>query len=98
MISKKTNSARPDEDNPEWTREDVAKARPAFEVLAAHVGENAEQELLRRSKGRPPNDDHKISQTLRIDPDVLEAFRQQGRGWQTRINDVLRQNMPKHEK
>ncbi len=58
--------------NPEWTREDVAKARPAAE-------------------------DRKVNQTLRIDPDVLEAYRQWGRGWQTHINEVLRKNMPKHQ-
>ena len=28
--------------------------------------------------------------TLRLDPDILEHFKQQGRGWQTRINAVLR--------
>jgi uncharacterized protein (DUF4415 family) len=29
--------------------------------------------------------------TLRIDQDVLDAFRQEGAGWQDRINDALRQ-------
>ena len=28
--------------------------------------------------------------TLRLDPDILEHFKRQGRGWQTRINAVLR--------
>lgn len=28
--------------------------------------------------------------TLRLDPDILAHFRAQGRGWQTRINAVLR--------
>lgn len=28
--------------------------------------------------------------TLRLDPDILDHFRQQGRGWQSRINAVLR--------
>ena len=49
---------------------------------------------LRRGRGRPPKEDRKVNQTLRIDVDVLEAYRQQGRGWQTRINEVLRLNMP----
>jgi uncharacterized protein (DUF4415 family) len=26
---------------------------------------------------------------------VLEAYRHEGRGWQTRLNAVLRQHMPK---
>jgi uncharacterized protein (DUF4415 family) len=29
--------------------------------------------------------------TLRLDPDVLDFFRKQGRGYQTTINSVLRQ-------
>jgi uncharacterized protein (DUF4415 family) len=28
--------------------------------------------------------------SLRVDPEVLEWFRAQGTGWQTRMNDVLR--------
>lgn len=32
--------------------------------------------------------------TIRLDSDVLAAFRATGPGWQTRINDVLRRNMP----
>jgi len=35
----------------------------------------------------------KASTTLRIDADVLAWFKSQGKGYQTRINDVLRQAM-----
>ena len=28
--------------------------------------------------------------SLRLDPEVIAYFRRGGRGWQTRINDVLR--------
>jgi len=31
--------------------------------------------------------------TLRLDPDVLEFFRKQGKGYQTNINKVLRKFM-----
>ena len=34
--------------------------------------------------------------TLRIDSDVLEWFRQQGRGYQTKINTLLRAYMEAH--
>jgi uncharacterized protein (DUF4415 family) len=53
---------------------------------------------LRRGKGRPPKEQRKVNQTIRIDPDVLEAYKQEGKGWQTHINEVLRQHMPKPEK
>jgi len=87
---------RPDRDNPQWTVEDMAKARPATAVLPPLIGEEAVQQLLRRGRGRPPKDARKVNQTLRVDPDVLEAYRQEGKGWQTHINRVLRENMPKH--
>lgn len=32
----------------------------------------------------------KESVTLRLDPEILEHFRQSGEGWQTRINDALK--------
>ncbi|MGH7045286.1 MAG: BrnA antitoxin family protein [Stellaceae bacterium] len=74
-----------------------AKARPAAEVLTEFVGEKATQALMPRSRGRPQKPDKKVNQTLRLDPDVLEAYRQEGRGWQTRINEVLRQHKPRRE-
>ena len=35
--------------------------------------------------------------TLRLDSDVLEWFKQQGRGYQTRINVLLRAYMEEHQ-
>jgi uncharacterized protein (DUF4415 family) len=90
------NGSRPDDENPEWTAEDFARARPAVEALPQYIGEEATQELLRRGRGRPPKEARKVNQTLRIDPDVLAAYRQEGKGWQTRINQVLREHMPRH--
>ena len=44
--------------------------------------------LIRR--GRPLSSDPKHPVSLRLDPDVLAHFRRGGRGWQSRINAVLR--------
>ncbi len=41
-------------------------------------------------RGRPKAKVTKISTTLRLDPDVLAAFRASGPGWQSRINAALR--------
>jgi uncharacterized protein (DUF4415 family) len=101
MKNKKPDPELIDDENPEWMAEDMKCARPAPEVLAELFGEKATQELLRRSRrGRPAKDEQerKVNQTLRIDPDVLEAYKQEGKGWQTRINQVLRDNMSKHQK
>jgi uncharacterized protein (DUF4415 family) len=87
-------AARPDDDNPEWTKADFAAARPAAEVLPEFIGDKATQALMRRRRGRPQKPVKKINQTLRLDADVVDAYRQEGKGWQTRINEVLRQHKP----
>lgn len=46
-------------------------------------------ETYRRQRGRPAGSD-KESTTIRIDRDVLAAFRAGGPGWQTRMNEALR--------
>lgn len=48
---------------------------------------------LRVKRGRPPMkpQERKEQVALRIDRDILEWFRAQGAGWQTRMNDALRQ-------
>jgi uncharacterized protein (DUF4415 family) len=39
----------------------------------------------------------KVQVTLRIDSDVLEWFKSQGRGYQTQINQLLRVYMEAHQ-
>ena len=38
----------------------------------------------------------KISTTVRFDQDVLEAFRATGKGWQTRMNEALKEWLKEH--
>jgi len=85
-------ASRPDDENPEWTQDDIRAARPALDVIAEVFGAEA-AETVKRGRGRPQKPDRKINQTLRLDADVLEAYRRVGRGWQVRINDVLRRHM-----
>jgi uncharacterized protein (DUF4415 family) len=85
-------ASRPDEENPEATREQMLNARPALEVITEVFGPEA-AEMLRRGRGRPAKPDRKVNQTLRLDPDVLEHFKQQGPGWQARMNAALRSAM-----
>ncbi len=40
----------------------------------------------------------KVQLTIRIDRDVLEWYRKQGRGYQTRIGRLLRAYMEAHQK
>ena len=68
----------------ELTKADIARMRPATEVVPNIV------EAWRRSRGRPPQaTTTKFQITLRLSPEVLAYFRKQGRGWQTRLDEVL---------
>jgi uncharacterized DUF497 family protein/uncharacterized protein (DUF4415 family) len=82
MARRKTQGVIEDE-NPEWTKEDFARARPASEVVPDIVAAY----LRRRGKQRAPT---KRLISLRLDPDVIEHFRTRGKGWQARINATLR--------
>lgn len=44
----------------------------------------------RRARGGRPRGSNKEQVALRIDKDVLDRFRADGPGWQTRINAALR--------
>lgn len=78
-----------DPDNPELTDEELARMRPAREVFPPEFFE-AIDEMRRRLRGRPKLETPKKLVTLRLDQDVVEKFRATGKGWQSRINDVLK--------
>jgi len=86
----KPNPEACDDENPQLTAEEMRRARPAREVFGAA--------RLNRLLGRPRKEHKKVSTTLRIDPDVLDAFKEAGKGWQSRINDTLREHMPRRGK
>lgn len=73
------------DDAPEWNDE-------TFQRAEIRVGDRvirpASGTLTKR--GRPKSEDPKKQVTLRLDPIVVERFRETGPGWQSRINDVLR--------
>ncbi|EAA2501983.1 BrnA antitoxin family protein [Salmonella enterica subsp. enterica serovar Durham] len=55
-----------------------------------------------RRKGRPVTDCPKVSVNIRYSPEVVDAFRATGSGWQTRMNaaliDWLKQHKPEDAK
>ena len=77
-----------DEDNPEWTEEDFARAKPAYEVFT-----EAEWKAFPRTSRGPQHAPVKRQVTLRLSPDVLDRFRATGKGWQTRIDKALREHL-----
>jgi uncharacterized protein (DUF4415 family) len=44
---------------------------------------------IKRGRGRPSSDVKRPTLNMRVDADVLDAFKATGPGWQTRINAVL---------
>lgn len=99
MMSKKKKLPDPemiDDENPEWTEEDFRRARPASEVLPELFGAEAAAELL-KPRGRPKASATKVHLNLRLDADIVEAFKAKGSGWQTRINDALHEWLKTHK-
>jgi uncharacterized protein (DUF4415 family) len=70
-------------DNPQWTTEDLAEAKPfaeAFPELAKSMAE----------EGVVVVGDPKVSKIVALDRKVVEKFQSEGGDWQGRINDILR--------
>lgn len=86
-MGRSLRDSEPDDENPEWTAETFARAKPIWEFPEL-------VEILQKhgKLGRPPlpASDRKHRVTLYLDPDVLTALKSDGRGWQTRANAALR--------
>lgn len=95
-MPRKPNPELVDDHAPEATDEWFKKARPARDVLPGLVGENAARELLKPKRGRPPSANPKERVNIRVDADVLNAFKSTGSGWQTRLNNALRDWLRTH--
>jgi uncharacterized protein (DUF4415 family) len=57
---------------------------------AAAVSAYWQEAAITRGRGRPPVAIKRPTLNMRVDADVLDAFKATGPGWQTRINAVLR--------
>ena len=80
-----------DDDAPELTAEWFEKAKPASKVLPRLLGKTNAAELLKPKRGRPPLENPKEHVNIRLDADIVQAFKSKGRGWQTRVNSALRE-------
>ena len=70
-------------DTPEFTADEMAKAKPFAEVLP-ELATSA-----KRARGRQKAPTKRLI-SLRLDQSVIEAFKSQGPGWQRRINEALK--------
>lgn len=74
-----------DPDAPEATDEQVASAKPFTEAFPALA-----EAMQKKTAGRPKSANPKVAVSMRLDRDVIEAFKKGGPGWQTRMNEALR--------
>lgn len=72
----------------EWTKEMLDNAKPAKDVLPNEFFDGMKKARGERGKQKTPT---KERITLRIDPEVLDFFKKDGAGYQSRINDALRE-------
>ena len=72
------------------TDDELVRARPFSEAMPELAA------AIRRGRG-PGRRPRKETVTLRLDPDVVQAFKDDGPGWQSRINETLREakHLPK---
>lgn len=96
MADNKTQPTLIDAENPEWTAADFKSARPASTVLRELLPEQAATRMLSPKPGRVLGSGTKSSTTLRFDNDILAAFKATGKGWQTRVNNALRDWLKEH--
>jgi uncharacterized protein (DUF4415 family) len=74
----------PDDDIPEMTAEDFRRARPVADAMPELI------EAARHARGRPKSENPLMQISIRIDGDVLAAFKAQGAGWQETMRAALR--------
>ncbi len=73
----------------ELTAEDLAKFKPAAEVLSLSL----RRKLGVRGRQKTPT---KERITIRLSREVVEQFRESGEGWQTRVDSALREWLKNH--
>ncbi len=75
---------------------DMKLFRPASEVLPPDLYADLialnQQHKVRGAQKAPT----KVTTTIRLDADILAALRALGKGWQTRVNDAMREWLKTH--
>jgi uncharacterized protein (DUF4415 family) len=79
----------------ELTSSDMRRLKPAAQVLdpALYVGLLDLNARARRGRQKSPT---KLPTTIRLSPDVMAAFKATGAGWQTRIDNALKDWLSTH--
>ncbi len=73
-------------ESPPLSEKLLARMRPVAEV---------QPDFPQRVRG-PQKKPTKKSTTIRLSPEILDFFKAQGKGWQTKINDILHDYVDSH--
>jgi len=76
------------EDGTNHTDEELARFKPAAEFK--------ELQSVLKAAGRPKSDTHKKPVSIRLSPEVVDYFKGTGKGWQTRMDEVLKDYVAHH--
>ena len=86
-------AADPDEE--ELGDDFFENAVPSKDVFPEIIEAQQKGELEVKPVGRPKSDNPKKQLTLRLSPEVVEYFKSTGKGWQTRIDEALKEYVSK---
>ena len=70
------------------TDEQLAQFKPASEFK--------QMATILKSAGRPKANTHKKPVSIRLSPEVVDYFKNTGKGWQTRMDQVLKDYVAHH--
>ena len=87
-MAKKPDPFLVDDENPVWTEQATAEARPFGEVFPAQLARW-------KKRGRPPVETPKVHIGFRLSADIVEGLRATGRGYNARVEKVLREALAK---
>ncbi len=82
------------DDAPELNDAFFSQATPKIDDKI--VSANEVKASFKQSLGRPKAENPKKAISIRLSSDVLEYFRATGKGWQTRMNEVLQEYVALH--
>jgi len=85
------NKSKIDNENFEWSAEELKKSK-TFADLPASLKTKLASRKLRGAQVLPT----KVSITIRLSTEVVEAFKASGSGWQTRIDLALKEWLREH--
>ncbi|CAK1342372.1 BrnA antitoxin family protein [Burkholderia pseudomallei] len=92
-MSSKRKIVMPTDEEDAAINRGIAADPDTFEVPA----EDFAKMTWRGKRGRPPLEAPKVQLTVRYDVDIVDAFKATGEGWQTRMNDALREWLREHQ-